>query len=78
MPGAGGEVVDAYSGTYKLEGGKLIFAIDASWNQAWTGTNQVFNKVTLSGSTLSIETAPFKAVVDGVDVIITVTYDRAE
>ena len=68
----------AYAGTYKLEGDKLILAIDASWNQAWTGTNQVFNKAVLSGTTMFLETAPFKAVLDGADIIVTGTYDRVE
>jgi hypothetical protein len=68
----------AYAGTYKLEGDKLIFAIDVSWNQAWTGTNQVFNKAVLSGTTMFLETAPFKAVLDGADIIVTGTYDRVE
>lgn len=30
----------AYSGTYKLEGARLITSVDVSWNQAWTGTAQ--------------------------------------
>ena len=68
----------AYAGTYKLEGGKLIFAVDASWNQSWTGTDQAFNKVEVSPTTLSLETVPFKSVLDGADIIVTVTYDRLE
>src|SRR5215211_6808527 len=31
----------AYAGTYTLDGDKVVHHIDASWNQAWTGTDQV-------------------------------------
>ena len=30
----------AYTGKYRIEGAKLITSVDASWNQAWTGTDQ--------------------------------------
>jgi Lipocalin-like domain len=43
----------AYAGTYTLHDGHVVHHIDASWNQAWTGTDQKrFYK--LSGSTLEI------------------------
>lgn len=31
----------AYSGTYRLEGDRWITKVDAAWNEAWTGTDQV-------------------------------------
>jgi Lipocalin-like domain len=31
----------AYTGTYRLEGDKLITKVDVSWNPAWVGTEQV-------------------------------------
>jgi hypothetical protein len=31
----------AYSGTYRLEGDKWITKVDVSWNEVWTGTDQV-------------------------------------
>jgi hypothetical protein len=47
----------AYAGTYTLDEEKIIHHIDASWNEAWTGTNQVrFYK--LDGNTLTIRGAP--------------------
>ena len=30
----------AYSGPYRVEGGRYVIDIDASWNQAWNGTHQ--------------------------------------
>jgi hypothetical protein len=46
----------AYSGTYVLDGDKITHQIDVSWNQSWTGADQVrFYKV--EGNTLMITTA---------------------
>jgi hypothetical protein len=46
----------AYSGTYVVEGDKVTHKIDVSWNQSWTGGDQVrFYKV--EGRTLTITTA---------------------
>jgi Lipocalin-like domain len=54
----------AFAGTYTLEGGKVIHHVDISWNEAWTGTDQVrFYK--LDGNTLTITTAPNKSTYDG-------------
>lgn len=30
----------AYTGRYRIEGNKFITKVDASWNEAWTGTDQ--------------------------------------
>ena len=30
----------AYSGAYSIDGNKVTYKIEVSWNQAWTGTNQ--------------------------------------
>jgi uncharacterized membrane protein len=46
----------AYSGAYAVEGDKVTHKIDVSWNQSWTGGDQVrFFKV--EGNTLTITTA---------------------
>src|SRR5271155_154381 len=31
----------SYAGTYSIDGSSIIHHIQASWNQAWTGTSQV-------------------------------------
>ncbi len=31
----------AYAGTYSVEAGKVIHHVDISWNEAWTGTDQL-------------------------------------
>lgn len=46
----------AYSGKYRLDGDKWITKVDVSWNEAWTGTDQVrFYK--LDGSRLMVVAA---------------------
>ena len=49
----------AVSGPYRLEGDKLIIAVDTSWNEAWNGTNQI-RRWQLEGNrlTLTTERAP--------------------
>ena len=54
----------AYAGTFTLEPEKVTRHIDISWNQAWTGTDQV-RFYTLDGDTLTITTAPYKSYFDG-------------
>ena len=54
----------AYAGTYTLEGDKVIHHVDVSFNETWTGTDEVrFYKV--EGNTLTITGAPNKSPVDG-------------
>ncbi len=54
----------AYAGTYTLESDKVIHHVDISWNQSWTGTDQVrFYK--LEGDRLTITTAPARSPLDG-------------
>jgi len=46
----------AYTGVYRIEGDRFITRVDASWNEAWTGTEQVrFFK--LAGDRLEITSA---------------------
>ena len=54
----------AYSGTYVVDGDKVTHKIDVSWNQSWTGGDQVrFYKV--DGNMLTITTAINKSPRDG-------------
>ena len=54
----------AYAGTFSLGDNVVVHHIDTSWNQAWTGTDQVRYFV-LDGDTLTITTAPYKSYRDG-------------
>ena len=54
----------AYAGTYTADGEKVVHHVDISWNQNWTGTDQVrFYK--LDGDTLTITSAPSRNFTDG-------------
>ncbi len=58
------QTMTAYAGTYTVQADKVIHHVDISWNEAWTGTEQVrFFK--LDGNMLTITTAPNKSPVDG-------------
>ena len=54
----------AYAGAYTIEGDKVSHHIDASWNQAWTGTTQV-RQFRIDGNTLHIRTLPAKSAITG-------------
>jgi hypothetical protein len=45
----------AYAGTYRVRGNQVIHRPDASWNETWTGTDQVRN-YTFDGDRLSLAT----------------------
>src|SRR5208282_2448402 len=67
----------AYAGTYTLEQGKVTHHVDISWNEAWTGTEQVrFFK--LDGDTLTITTAPAKHPADGREGISILVWERVK
>ena len=54
----------AYAGTYSVASDKVVHHVDISWNQNWTGTEQVrFYK--LDGDTLTITTSVNKSPRDG-------------
>jgi hypothetical protein len=54
----------SYAGTYTLDAEKVVHHVDISWNQNWTGTDQVrFYK--LEGNTLTITSALAKNFTDG-------------
>ena len=69
--------ITAYAGTYTLEKDKVVHHVDISWNQAWTGTDQVrFYK--LDGDTLTITTAPYKSYADGQEGISILVWKKVE
>jgi Lipocalin-like domain len=54
----------AYAGTYTAEGDKIVHHVDISWNQIWTGTEQVrFYKI--DDDMLTITTAKNRNPRDG-------------
>ena len=47
------DTLAGWSGTYRVDGGKIIFAVDASWVENWNGKDQVRNWA-LSGNRLTL------------------------
>ena len=65
----------AYSGSYTVESDRVVHHVDLSWNEAWTGTDQVrFCKV--DEHPLIYTSSPGKNPFDGREVVHEVTYER--
>jgi len=47
----------AYTGRYRVDGDELVTTVDASWNEAWNGTEQR-RRFRIEGNRLIIESAP--------------------
>jgi hypothetical protein len=47
----------AYTGRYRVEGGKVITKVEAAWNEAWVGGEQV-RSIRFEGDRLFIESPP--------------------
>jgi lipocalin-like protein len=56
--------VIAYSGSYAIEGTRLSYHVDASWNETWAGSTQV-QESRIDGNTLYINAPPQKNQRDG-------------
>src|SRR5579862_3970086 len=54
----------SYAGTYSVDGEFIHHYIDASWNQAWTGTTQL-RRFAISGDRLHLWTEPASAALGG-------------
>lgn len=65
------------SGTYRVDGNKVVARYDLSWIQSWTGTERTF-EVQIAGKTMTIPSAPFKNTADGKESITISTWDRVE
>jgi hypothetical protein len=51
------DTLGGWTGTYRVEGGKITIAVDASWIENWNGKNQVRNWA-LSGNRLTLTNDP--------------------
>jgi len=65
------------SGTYKVEGNKVVTRYDTSWHQLWTGRD-ISAQTEINGKTLTVTTEPFKAAADGKEVVVVTTWERVE
>jgi Lipocalin-like domain len=67
----------AYAGTFSFDGNVVTHHVDISWNNNWTGTNQVRN-VRLEGQRLYITTNPQPSAIDGKLSIGILTWEKVE
>ena len=67
----------AWGGIYKIEGNKITFDVDIAWVQSWVGTTRTY-QVEMANNKLTVTTPPFKSTLDGQDVVVVTTYERAE
>jgi len=51
------DTLGGWSGTYRIEGDRIIIAVDVSWTEVWTGKEQV-RHWTLSGNRLTLTSDP--------------------
>ena len=47
----------AYTGRYRVEGGKVITKVEAAWNEGWVGSEQV-RHIRFEGDRLFLESPP--------------------
>ena len=65
----------AYSGAYSVEPDRVVHHVDLSWNEAWSGTDQV-QFCSVDEQTLTYTSTPAKSPFDGREVVHEVTYER--
>jgi hypothetical protein len=70
-------IVAGFTGSYTAEQGKILMQVDASWNQAWTGTQQPRN-VQIANNQMTVTTPPFKNLMAGKEFVVTAIFDRVE
>jgi Lipocalin-like domain len=66
----------AYTGRYRVENGKVITRVEAAWNEAWVGSEQVRN-IRFDGDRLCIESPPMPHPnIEDKTVRVTVEWER--
>ncbi len=70
-------IVSAYGGTYAVQGDAVAHQVELSWNEAWTGTEQV-RRCVVDGDTMTLETTPRTSGTDSRQFINTLTWERVE
>ena len=65
----------AYSGTHKFDGKTVVHNIDISWNELWTGTNQI-RHVQRDGNRIILTTDPQPRPADGKVSVNTLIWEK--
>ena len=66
------------TGTYKVEGGKIVHRYDSSFHHAWAGVERVTPIPVITGTKMVNTSAPFKHPMSGVDAVAVQTFERVE
>jgi hypothetical protein len=67
----------AYTGRYRVDNGQVITKVEAAWNEAWVGGEQVRN-IRFDGDRLTIESPPMPHPnIDGRTVRVIVVWEKA-
>jgi Lipocalin-like domain len=67
----------AYAGTFTVDGNTVTHHVDISWNENWTGTDQVRN-VKFDGDTLYISTNPQSDGIDGRIIVAELVWEKVK
>ncbi|HEY7243877.1 MAG TPA: lipocalin-like domain-containing protein [Xanthobacteraceae bacterium] len=65
----------AYAGTYTIKGDHIIHRADVSWNETWTGTDQV-RRYKFEGERLILATSPSPDAFTGKMSVRTLVWER--
>ena len=69
------DTMAAYAGTFTFDGRTVIHHVDISWNENWTGTDQV-RHARFEGGRLHITSAPLPSDVDGRTIVGELTWEK--
>ncbi len=67
----------AYAGTFSVDGSTVTHHVDISWNESWTGTNQI-RHARIEGRRLYITTDPMPSAVDGRMIVAILVWEKME
>jgi hypothetical protein len=67
----------AYAGTYSVDGATVTHHVDISWNENWTGTNQI-RHARIEGRRLYITTDPMPSRVDGRMIVAILVWEKID
>src|SRR5215217_4791888 len=58
----------AFAGHYAIEPGRIVIQVEISWNEAWSGTEQI-RFYALDGDRMTLRTEPHRSATDGYDSV---------
>jgi hypothetical protein len=66
----------AFAGRYRLEGDKLIYHPEVSWNEAWNGTTQE-RRFNVEADRLEVTSVPAVSALTGTNTVFSLIWERA-